>query len=270
MIEHLLQPLICERFRNDERYREGHLRVINALPERRVLGLHSPEMKQIAKELSQAGCEVILPDATRKICTNGTEIIRCFEIVPSESLCYEETVIWGLLINLEKCPLSKRLLMLGRYVPVLDNWAVCDSYCANAKWMKRTDKEVLWTFMQQYFLSGREFEVRFAIVASMTYFLNEEWLKQVFAKLNDIDFDRIKSEYTTTKNKPVIAKQGTVQGLEPYYVRMSVAWLLATSLAKFTVETRAFVNSSRLPNDVKRLYTRKARESFRTRTTPAL
>ena len=34
MIRLLLQPLVCERFLTDARYREGHLRVVNALPER--------------------------------------------------------------------------------------------------------------------------------------------------------------------------------------------------------------------------------------------
>ena len=34
MIRLLLQPLVCERFLTDARYREGHLRVVNALLER--------------------------------------------------------------------------------------------------------------------------------------------------------------------------------------------------------------------------------------------
>ena len=103
MIEHLLQSLVCERFRNDTRYREEHLRVVNALPERRVVGLHSPEIKQVAKQLSREGGKVVMTDETHRMCTNGAEFIRAFEAVSSESLCYEETVIWGYLINLEKC-----------------------------------------------------------------------------------------------------------------------------------------------------------------------
>ena len=39
--------------------------------------------------------------------------------------------------------IEERLAMLGRYVPVLDNWAVCDSSCAHAKWMARADKDAL-------------------------------------------------------------------------------------------------------------------------------
>ena len=270
MIDHPLQPLICERFLMDARYREGHLRVVNALPERRVLGLHSPEIKSVAKQLSREGGEVIMPDGMHQHCANGVEVIRVFEAVPSECLCYEETVIWGYLINLEKCSLDERLAMLTRYVPVMDNWAVCDSYCAHAKWMTRADKAALWAFLERWFRSAREFEVRFAVVVAMCYFLNEEWLDKVFERINSLDFDRIKSKYKSVKGKPTMAQQGTVQGAEPYYVRMSVAWLLATALAKFPDQTRAFVRSSNLPADVIKLYIRKARESFRTRTVEAM
>lgn len=270
MINHLLHPLIHERFRIDARYREGHLRVVNALPERRVLGLHTPEMKQIAKQLSREGGEVIMPNGVHQTCTNGTEVIRCFELVPSKSLCYEETVIWGYLINLEECTLDERLTRLSLYIPVLDNWAVCDSYCTHAKWIAHADQKAIWIFLQQWFHSEREFEVRFALVVAMCYFLKEEWLERIFNQLNTLNFDLIKSDYKTVKNKPQIAQQGTVQGAEPYYVRMGVAWLLATALAKFPGQTRAFVGSSNLPADVIKLYIRKARESFRTRTVKAL
>ena len=262
--------MVCERFKSDARYREGHLRVINALPRRRVLGLHTPEMKEVAKQLWREGCEVELPDGSRKTTANGREVIASFEAADSNTLCYEETVIWGFLINLEKCTLTERLAMLGCYVPVMDNWAVCDSYCANAKWMAKADKEALWIFLQPYFRSAREFEVRFAIVTAMTYFLKEEWIERVFAQLERIEFTRITSEYRTGKGKPKTAQQGTAQGTEPYSVRMGVAWLLATALAKFPTQTREFARSSGLPADVIKLYTRKARESLRTRTVEPL
>ena len=265
MIEHLLHPLVCERFRDDARYREGHLRVVNALPGRRVLGLHSPEMKLVAKQIARAGCEVVLPGGVHQICSDGKQVIRCFEALPSDALCYEETVIWGFLINNIKCSLAERLAMLERYVPVLDNWAVCDSYCAHAKWMARADKEVLWQFLSRLFDSDREFEVRFAVVVSMVYILSEEWLESVFERIDAIDLCRIKSEYKSVKGKPQIAQQGTVQGAEPYYVRMGIAWLLATALAKYPDQTRAFIRISHLPEDVIKLYVRKALESFKTR-----
>lgn len=270
MIEHILLPLVCERFKHDAHYRDGHLRVVNALPCRKVLGLHTPEMKSLAKQLSRSGCVVVMPDGEKRSCNNAAELIRQFEDIPSSLLSYEETVIWGFLINHEKCDVASRFAMLSKYVPVMDNWAVCDAFCANAKWLATVDKEQLWAFLQPWFASRREFEVRFAVVVSMCYLLSDEWLNRVFKKIETIDFNNIVSYYSTIKGKPERAQQGTVMGAAPYYVRMGVAWLLATALAKFPLQTRSFVRGAKLPTDVIRLYVRKARESLRTRTVEAL
>ena len=256
MIEDILQPLASERFLHDERYRDGHLRVINALPHRRVLGMHTPDMKQLARKLFMQG--------------DSADIIRAFGQEPSESLSYEEMTIWGYLINLQKCTLDERLAMLERFIPVIDNWAVCDCWCCNAKWIAKADEERIWTFLQPYFDSRREFEVRFAVIVSMCYFLREEWLGRIFARLDSLDFDRIKSEYMSVRKRPQQPQEGTVMGAEPYYVRMGVAWLLSMSLAKFEEQTRDYARGSKLPADVIKLYVRKARESFRTRTVNAL
>lgn len=256
MIEDLLQPLISDRFLNDTRYREGHLRVINALPSRRVLGVHLPDMKQLSRELFKHG--------------NSAEIIHRFEQTPTQTLAYEEVLVWGFLINLQKQNLDEHLAMVARFVPAIDNWAACDCWCSNAKWMQKADKAIMWEFLAPYFDSVREFDVRFAVVSAMCYFMNEEWLDRVFQRLDSLDFSRIKSEYKTVKGKPKTVQEGSVQGAKPYYVRMGVAWLLATALAKFPDRTRQFANSSQLPDDVIKLYVRKARESFRTRTLNAL
>ena len=270
MITHILKPHISERFASDPHYRDGHLRVINALPCREVLGLHIPDMKKIAKQISKQGCEIIKHDGTCYTCNNGAEIIHNFVNQPSERLCYEETLIWGFLINAERTPLHQRLDMLESYIPILDNWAVCDSFCSDAKWMKEAEKEILWLWIERWYKSDQEFEVRFAIVASMCYFINEEWLPQVFQKIDRIDFDAIKSEYRTIKGKPQTAQEGTVQGAEPYYVRMGVAWLLATALAKYPNQTREFIRTTRIPQDVIKLYLRKAKESFKTRNVESI
>lgn len=243
MITDILIPLICPRFLSDERYRNGHIRIINALPERRILGLHVPEMKKTAKLL-----------AAREDAAN---LLREFEKAFRTnrfSLYYEETVVWGLTINAMKCNNKERLHFIRSYLPVIDNWGVCDTFCCNTKWASKMPHDELWSFLSPYFDSHSEFEVRFAVVMSMCHLLNPEWLPRVFARLESIKFDSIQSEYTALKNPP-------------YYVRMAVAWLLATSLAKFPEATRKFVRSSSLPDDVKRLYVRKARESFRTRNT---
>lgn len=236
----MLEPYIPEKFRNDEKYRNGHIRIVNPLPGTRIIGLHIPDMKRVATALAASQDAAALPG---KFLENAG------------NLFYEEKMVWGYVLNRLKLPLDQRMDRIAEFVPHIDNWAVCDSFCSDAKWagrLKADKPEALWDFISGYFGSEEEFEVRFAVVFSMCHFLDEKWLDRVFDRIRCIDFDRISSEYRDMKS--------------PYYVRMGVAWLLATALAKFPDRTREFVNSSPCPEDVLKLYVRKARESFRTRT----
>lgn len=239
MIENILEPYISERFRNDEKYRNGHIRIINPLPGMEIMGLHIPDMKAVARSLAS---------------TQSPETLIAEFESSAESLKYEEVMVWGFVLNKVKIPLERRLEHLQKFVEIIDNWAVCDSFCSDSKWadrLKGEDRDRLWALLDGYFASHKEFEVRFAVVFSMCHFLNEEWLDKVFERIRSIDFGKISSEYKDLK--------------PPYYVRMGVAWLLATALAKFPDRTRAFANTSPCPEDVLKLYVRKARESFRTR-----
>ena len=83
MIEHLLTPLISQRFLEEERYRNGHLRVINALDDVRILGVHIPQLKKLANELSRRS------DATDLMASFEAESVK-------DTLCFEEKLVWGL------------------------------------------------------------------------------------------------------------------------------------------------------------------------------
>lgn len=273
MMEEMLLPLVSERFRNEPKYREGHIRIVNPLPGRRILGVHVPEMKALAKNLARG------EDALGIIRGLEAEAWAEGDGAPGRRMTYEELVVWGLMINYMKVPWNVRAELLRRFVPVLDNWGVCDTFCSNAKWVYADEKTVrkqaykctrheLWDFMRPYWRSSDEFEVRFAVVVSMVHFLDEQWFPEVCRMIDALDFDVIRSEYISAKEakRKGVSGGGVALGEPPYYVRMAVAWLLATALAKMPDRTREYVNASRLPDDVKRLYARKARESFRTRT----
>lgn len=265
MIENLLEPLVAERFRTDGKYRTGHIRVINPLPGRRVLGVHIPEMRKLARTLAAR------EDAPELI--SGFEAAAACEKQSGRSaagaLAQEELLVWGMMINAMKT--SDRLAMLRDFVPHIDNWAVCDTFVPGAKWFSRVDGA--WDILCGYFASDREFEVRFAVIMSMCHFLDLKWLPRIFYQFDGLDFPGIRSEYVSLKDagrsggpEAVLASgKGIAAGESPYYVRMGVAWCLATALAKFPDDTRAYLRHSRLPEDVLRLYARKARESFRTR-----
>lgn len=302
MIEDMLSGLVPEKFIMDERYRTGHVRIINALPGRRIMGVHIPEMTALADELVRREDALSMIEAFVRAAKEESATGR------RDILTHEEMMVWGMMINrlkptcltspeaerlagslkvsqpVSRTDLNDRLLdlqleLMRQYVPHIDNWAVCDHVSSAAKWFSKAVSrslkasvsgspasgkdlsggssrnassgelaERLWRFLCGYFASNREFEVRFAVVMSMCHFMNEEYLPRIFFRFDALDFGKIQSEYQS-----------------PYYVRMGVAWCLATALAKFPDETRAYLRHSRLPEDVIRLYVRKARESFRTR-----
>ena len=251
MIEHLLTPLVSSRFLEDERYRTGHLRVINPLSDTRVMGVHIPKLKTLASSLSKS--------------VDALDILSAFEAENlAGNLCFEEKIVWGLLINALKVSEKQKLALLESFIPVMDNWAVCDTICCNIKWVK--DKKGFWEYLQPYFESDKEFEVRFAIVMSMICFLDKEYFPQVTERIEKLDFKNIHSEFMSPKEVTESSiVRGVAKGERPYYVRMAVAWLLATALYKLPDATRSYVNSSKLPSDVLKLYVRKSKESFRTK-----
>ena len=158
-------------------------------------------------------------------------------------LSHDERIIWGLTIDYVKCGVDERLALVDKFIPYVDNWAICDTFCSNASWAKaKKDRAAVWDYIQKKLRSKEEFTRRVGIILMLSSFLDEEYLRRCFSSIESMQL-----------------KEG-----EPYYVRMGVAWLLATALAKFPEETRTFVSSSSLPADIKSLYIRKARESRRT------
>ena len=54
------------------------------------------------------------------------------------------------------------LKYVEKYIPKIDNWAICDVFCAGLKITKKYKKE-MWNFIKKYLKSDKEFEIRFAI-----------------------------------------------------------------------------------------------------------
>ena len=214
-----------------------------------MLGVKVPNMRAIAREISSGDWMAFLAEYG-------------FYGENREQLCskawFEEIMIIGMVINLANMLPDERLHLVSQFVPLIDNWAVCDVFCGGAKWVGepgrgpkaslRVPREVVWNFLQGYMLgdmernlSGRkEFEIRFGVVMMMSYFLCEEYLERVFDVLAKVHFG-------------------------DYYVDMGVAWCLATARAKFDLQTQEFVAGAGLPAGVIKKYEQKVRDSLRVR-----
>jgi 3-methyladenine DNA glycosylase AlkD len=165
-----------------------------------ILGVRLPILRTLAKEISEEDWEGFL--------RNGKEEF------------FEEIMLKGMVIGQVKLPLKERLDWIRWFVPKIDNWAVCDSFCSGLKFAKKHPDEV-WQFILPYFRSDKEFEIRFAVVMCLSYFIEESYLQEIFRIFNEIHHDG-------------------------YYVKMATAWAICEAYLKYPEETTNFLRSNSL------------------------
>lgn len=112
----------------------------------------------------------------------------------------EEVMLQGMVIGSCKTDIEEILELTAGFIPKIDCWSVCDSFCGGLK-ITNTHKERVWDFIQPYLLSNKEYDIRFGVVM-LLYYLSPEYAPLAFAH-----FDRIKHD--------------------GYYVKMAVAWVLS-------------------------------------------
>lgn len=229
--EDYLQAYVPDRFRNDERYRCGHIHILAASEGTRILGMHTPEMKMIAKQLARSG--------------NWREQVDCWQrhtpLTGAEGLTHEERMIWGLVVDYVKVPLEDRLQMIDSLIPAIDNWAICDNLCSNAKWIEKQDKEKVWNFLTDLIDSEEEFRSRVGLILSLAHFLDERNLPRTL-------------EYIAGRS---------YKDSDPYYIRMGAAWLFAEALCKQYDVALRYIEGTRLCRWIHNKAIQKARESRR-------
>lgn len=129
---------------------------------------------------------------------------------------YEEVMLKGMLITLKK-DLSWQQLEnhIIYYVPKITDWALCDIFCSGLKLSKKYLNEI-WSLIKKYLKSNKEFEVRFALVMILNYFLLDEYIDEVFEIIDDVRPDK-------------------------YYVKMANAWLISYCAIKYFDKTYKFL-----------------------------
>ena len=150
---------------------------------------------------------------------------------------YEELILKGFLIGHVK-DINDLINYINYFVPKIYDWGVCDTFCASLKITKKYPKEV-WLVINKYLKSKKEFEVRFALVMILDYYLNDDYIDRVFRIINNVKLDK-------------------------YYVKMANAWLISFALIKYYDKTYAFLkNDCKIDKWTYNKAIQKARESFR-------
>lgn len=199
--------------RADEKYRKfsaGLLPGVNS-----ILGVRLPELRKMAKQLARSDWRENL----RQLSDDT----------------FEEIMLQGIMIGCVSCPAEERLELIREFVPKIDNWSVCDSFCTGLKFVK-SEKERVFSFLQPFFVSEKEFEQRFAAVILLDYYIDETWLSRTVKALEQIN-----------------AKQ--------YYAKMAVAWAMAECYLHFPDEVMPVLRQNRLAPEVRQKTLQKIIES---------
>lgn len=181
----------------DKKYQEFHRSLCPGT--NNIIGVRVPILRGYAKDLAK---EYKIEELLREI----------------DNEYYEEIMLKGMLIGLEKTDIKVLQKHIEEFVPQIDNWAVCDVFCGGLKATKK-HKEEMWEFIQKYLKSNKEFEIRFGVVMILSYYIDEEHLDKNFEIFNMI-----------TSNK--------------YYVQMAVAWAISICLIKFYVKTVEYLKTT--------------------------
>ena len=246
--ESYLMSFVPERFLTDEKYRRGHINILAPREGTRILGMHTPEMKLVAKQLVKSGeWERQLAQWSGREASStdnsGGKAGKAGKrpLTGENGLTHEERMIWGLVIDYVKVPLEERLEMIEEFIPAVDNWAICDNFCCNAHWVEKEDKERIWSFISGLIDSKEEFRARVGLILALAHFLDNDNLPRT---LNTVAERAYRDE-------------------DPYYIRMGAAWLFAEALCKQYESALPYIKSRRLSPWIHNKSIQKARESYR-------
>lgn len=197
----------------DEKYKQfsaGLLPGVNS-----ILGVRLPELRKMAKRLSKADWQENLHQLSDDT--------------------FEEIMLQGMMIGYVKCETEERLELIREFIPKINNWSVCDSFCTGLKFV-RTEQERVFYSLQPYIASDKEFEQRFAAVILLNYYIDEDWLSRTVKALEQIN-----------------AKE--------YYSKMAVAWAMAECYLHFPDEVMPILKQNRLDPEVQQKSLQKIIES---------
>ncbi|MGF9698488.1 DNA alkylation repair protein [Paenibacillus sp. MABNR03] len=182
-----------------------------------LMGVRLPAIRKMAKQIAAGDWRAYLETADDEY--------------------FEEVMLQAMVIGHVQTELDEWLKHIAAFVPKIDNWSICDSFCAGLKYTK-IHVESVWNFLQPYLKSDQEYEIRFGVVMLLNFYLDETYIDRVLASL-----DQIKHE--------------------AYYVKMAVAWAISMAYVKQPEVTMRYLKDNTLDDFTYNKALQKITESYR-------
>ena len=179
-------------------YREFNSKLIPNIDKETMIGVRIPDIRKIEKSLSTEEKEEFLLKLPHKY--------------------FEENMLHGIIISNMK-DYNKVITNLEKFLPYVDNWAVCDSI--SPKVLKKNIEKVI-TNVLSWIKNNHTYVCRFGIGMIMQLYLEDEYFKRTYLD--------------------IIAEIKT----EDYYINMMRAWTFQVALVKQWKEAIVYIEKGLL------------------------
>ncbi|MEY8427964.1 DNA alkylation repair protein [Lachnospiraceae bacterium 46-15] len=176
-------------------YQKFNSRLIPNIKPETMLGVRLPALRKLAAKLAKGDWRTYLETAQNKY--------------------YEEIMLQGMVIGCAKMEFEERLSYIKWFLPKMDNWAVCDSFCSSLKAVGRYTEE-MWPFIRKCLADNSTYVIRFGAVMLLDYYMDEAWIDEALKLLDEVRHD-------------------------DYYVKMAVAWSISIYYVKFPKQVMPYL-----------------------------
>ena len=166
-----------------------------------ILGVRLPVLRKIAKQIAKE---------------NWREFLN-----QNDDIYFEEIMLRGMVIGyIKDISIHEVMKHIQIFVPQINNWSVCDSFCSGLKITKQYQKQ-FWPMITSYLSSDQEFEVRFAVVMLLIYYVDNQYVTDVLRELDQVQHSG-------------------------YYVRMAIAWAISACYVSYPHLTLSYLKQTQL------------------------
>ena len=218
----------------DPEFRSFHIKLIPTVKPERVLGVRTPAVRALAKEIMREpdNCRAFLNDLPHGF--------------------YDEDQLHAVIISGMR-DVCQAMTELEKFLPYVDNWATCDilspsCFKKDPKTLRDFCYDTLVPFRSSNVAPDMVYTVRFAVNMLMKFFLGdrlERWMPDTVASL-------------------VCTEDNERFPRADYYLDMGAAWYFATALAYNHDDILPYLSErGRMRDTVRRMAVRKSIESYR-------
>ena len=155
--ENYLQFIEKLKSLKDEKYLEFHKKLVTTNSE--IIGIRSPIVKDIAKNIAKGDWRKFIAQEIKGY--------------------YEEIFIRGLIIGYIKDDKNIVKDEIERFLPLIDNWGICDGFVANLKIIKK-NREYFFDYLKKLIKTKEEYKVRFVLVTFLSYYMEKEYVEEFY------------------------------------------------------------------------------------------